>query len=86
MTSSPTPRTPLSLDDLAETDPARAEAYADAIAEATAWVERQARRGNSELFADVAEELTRIQRRRGLPDEVWLYLDWDDLYFAAVQA
>lgn len=77
---------PLSLDDLGETDPTRAEAYADAIAEATTWVEEQARLGNSDLFFDVVLELTRIQKRRGLPDGVWEFLDWDSLYFAAVGA
>ena len=75
---------PSSLDDLSDTDPTRAEAYAAAIAEAHTWVEEQARLGNNDLFSDVVLELTRIEQRRGLSPEVWDYLDWDDLYFAAL--
>jgi hypothetical protein len=71
-----------SWDELEETDPQRAEAYRDAIAELTDWVIKRARAGDSDVFSDAVDQIMVISRRRGLPDEMWDYLDWDGLFFA----
>jgi hypothetical protein len=71
-----------SWDELEETDPERAVAYRDAIAELTDWVIERARAGDSDVLPNAVDQMMTISRGRGLPDEMWDYLDWDGLYFA----
>jgi hypothetical protein len=64
--------------------PEKAKKYGEAITEVTDWVVEQIREGNSEVYSDVLTHMMDVSERRGLPAEVWDYLDWDDLYFAAL--
>ena len=74
----------MDLKSLEDLDPETAEKYGEAITEITDWVVEQIGEGNSEVYSDVLTHMMDVSARRGLPAEVWDYLDWDDLYFAAL--